>query len=424
MVSNQTLDALAAHQRALLDCIRKYALPGRSLTDLPNRLELALLRAPRHEFVHRYKLRAGSEICFFDPQNPASDRLAEIYENRFLIHLDGDGAELPSTNSEPAYILRLIELLDVRAGDRVLEVGSGSGWLAAIMGVLAGPGGSVVGIEVIESLAAESRVDIARLGIQNVTIISGDGARGSAATAPYDKVIYTAGVAGFPIALVGQMASKGTLIVPLRTAVGGCDVAVMRKIDDHLESLALLPGWFVPMVEATKPGTSIASPLPASQWWPSVKEKKTREAPWPALSGRKYRESSADFLSFLSKVEPDLRILELPEQLRQPHSGRLAFGLVRPNSIALCANSQVSGYGEPDAYEALHRRLDEWFGLGQPTAPKFSLSVRRRNAAYRAPTKGWAVESGDCILHWALRENPGQRSGSLAAANGLQNDRV
>src|ERR1700727_2830855 len=89
------------------------------------------------------------------------ESLKLIYSDRVLAHVAAGGEALPSTNSQPSFVLWLVYLLDVRPGQNILEIRSGSGWLAGILAHLAGPSGQVTGTGNIAPLAAQSRVDLA-----------------------------------------------------------------------------------------------------------------------------------------------------------------------------------------------------------------------------------------------------------------------
>jgi protein-L-isoaspartate(D-aspartate) O-methyltransferase len=236
---------------AMLDA----AFRAHGATGLPARFLAAVQAVPRHGFVHRF--RAGNfRVRDFDAA--PEDSLKLVYSDRVLAHVAAGGETLLSTNSQPSFVLWLVYLLDVRPGQKILEIGSGSGWLAGILAHLAGPEGHVTGMEIIAPLAAQSRTDLAACGLNNVTILAQDGALGCAAAAPFDRVIITAGVWDLPAMLFEQVAPEGLLIVPVELSFSSvCQVALLRRAAGHFVEVQSMRGWFVPLT-----GPSQARPRP------------------------------------------------------------------------------------------------------------------------------------------------------------------
>ncbi len=117
------------------------------------------------------------------------------------------------TISQPYMVARMTELLDLRAGMRVLEVGTGSGYGAAVLGRL---GCSVISVERHPELADTARARLAALGLADaVRIVVGDGSLGWPAEAPFDAIVVTAGAPRVPAALPAQLADGGRLVVPV-----------------------------------------------------------------------------------------------------------------------------------------------------------------------------------------------------------------
>jgi protein-L-isoaspartate(D-aspartate) O-methyltransferase len=231
-------------------------------TGLPARLRAAVRAVPRHGFVHRFRAGDG-QLRDFDAA--PEDCLDLIYSDLVLAHVDARGKILPSTNSQPSFVLWLVHLLDVQPGQRILEIGSGSGWLTGILAYLAGPEGPVTGIEIIASLAGQSRADLAACGLGNVTILAQDGALGCAAAAPFDKVVITAGVWDLPEILFDQVAPGGLLLVPVELAgSSACRVALLRHEDGYFTEMQGMRGWFVPLTGPSqrRPATGEAAKTP------------------------------------------------------------------------------------------------------------------------------------------------------------------
>jgi protein-L-isoaspartate(D-aspartate) O-methyltransferase len=116
------------------------------------------------------------------------------------------------TISQPYIVAVMTELLMVQPDDRVLEIGSGSGYQAAILGKLAK---SVITIERIVEVAEMARANLTRIGITNVTVVTGNGTIGHPGNAPYDAILITAATPSIPPPLIDQMAEGGRLVAPV-----------------------------------------------------------------------------------------------------------------------------------------------------------------------------------------------------------------
>jgi protein-L-isoaspartate(D-aspartate) O-methyltransferase len=229
--------AIAQYQRRLWEDMQKEK---GALRDSSPRLEAAYYATPRHQFIRHYR-------TWLNPQWRSGD-LDEIYSDTSLILAGDDNASVVSTASQPSYVLDLVDSLDIRPGDRVLEIGSGCGWLLAVMAHLTGPTGRATGIEILPQLARQSRESLAHL--RNVTVHAGDGKGGLPELAPFDKVIATAALATIPAALLDQTAPGARLLLPI--ACGDetrCDVNLYERAAGRgLVPLDSRQGFFVPMV--------------------------------------------------------------------------------------------------------------------------------------------------------------------------------
>lgn len=192
-------------------------LVGRGIRD--ERVLAAMRRVPREAFV--------------------PDSLAdEAYEDGPLPIGEGQ------TISQPYVVALMCEAARVAPGARVLDVGTGSGYAAAILAEIAA---EIVTIERHPALAERARETLARLGYGNVTVLAGDGSRGVPEHAPYDAILVAAGAPVAPRSLQAELAEGGRLVVP----VGPGDMqelAVFTRRGDALEETGLGAVRFVPLV--------------------------------------------------------------------------------------------------------------------------------------------------------------------------------
>jgi protein-L-isoaspartate(D-aspartate) O-methyltransferase len=151
------------------------------------------------------------------------------------------------TISQPYIVAFMTQALDVRPTDRVLEIGTGSGYQAAVLAELVK---DVYTIEIVEPLAARARETLASLGYRNVHVRAGNGYLGWPEEAPFDRVIVTAAPDDVPPALVEQLKVGGIMAIPVGDIVQ--ELRIMRKADTGLETLETLPVRFVPMTGKPK----------------------------------------------------------------------------------------------------------------------------------------------------------------------------
>jgi protein-L-isoaspartate(D-aspartate) O-methyltransferase len=181
------------------------------------------------------------------------DALRAVPREEFVApHLAGlayDDHPLPipegQTISQPFVVALMAEALELRPADRVLEVGAGSGYAAAVLARLAG---EVFAVERHESLAREAAERLARLGFDNVRVTAGDGTRGWPEHAPYDAIAVAAGGPEVPRALLDQLGPGGRLVIPVGRPEHQTLLRVRRAPDGSFQRESLGDVRFVPLV--------------------------------------------------------------------------------------------------------------------------------------------------------------------------------
>lgn len=146
------------------------------------------------------------------------------------------------TISQPYIVAFMTEALKLEPSHRVLEIGTGSGYQAAILGELAG---EVYTIEIVEPLAESARKVLKEAGYRNVTVRTGNGYLGLPEHAPFDRVMVTAAPENVPPALVEQLKIDGLMAIPVGTGVQ--ELKILRRTAGGMETLETLPVRFVPM---------------------------------------------------------------------------------------------------------------------------------------------------------------------------------
>lgn len=178
-------------------------------------------------------------------------------------HLAYIDAPLPIGNgqtiSQPYIVALMTELLKLKENACVLEIGTGSGYQAAILSQLAE---KVYSVERIEALAERARAVFAELGIDNVSVVTGDGTEGLELFQPYNGIIVTAAAPEVPKPLERQLASDGRLVLPVGSRVGQV-LEVWHRRGDELICEKMAPVAFVPLIG--KHGWPEEGD--ASRWW-------------------------------------------------------------------------------------------------------------------------------------------------------------
>ncbi|MBO0732208.1 MAG: methyltransferase domain-containing protein, partial [Acidimicrobiaceae bacterium] len=198
-----------------------HALKRSGLVDDPTVLD-AMGRVPREWFVPRFwtfPAHRNPPVREWRADEP-DDRETALH---FLYDIDralairvGPDEQVTATISAPTIVGSMLQLLDLRPGMHVLEIGAGSGYNAALLRELVGPGGAVTSIDIDGELVQAARQTLAEGGWADVAVVAGDGYLGAPRRAPFDRVVATVGCADLAPAWLQQLAPGGWCLLPLQ----------------------------------------------------------------------------------------------------------------------------------------------------------------------------------------------------------------
>ena len=191
-------------------------------------VEAAMAAVPRHEFIDG----ADAETAYAD--------------RAVTVKTVADGTAISSA-SQPTIVACMLELSQLAPGHRVLEIGTGTGYNAALLASVVGAEGHVVTIELDDDLAVTAERRLGQHGFDRVSVVVGDGVDGNPPAAPYDVVIVTTGAPSIAEAWVDQLRPGGRLVVPLVGPDGIGSIHCLVRDEGGLTEIARLPCGFLPM---------------------------------------------------------------------------------------------------------------------------------------------------------------------------------
>ncbi|HUF61787.1 MAG TPA: protein-L-isoaspartate(D-aspartate) O-methyltransferase [Verrucomicrobiales bacterium] len=196
---------------------RQLQSPGRDIRD--TKVLEAMRRTPRHRFVPE----SQRDLAYTDSPLPI-----------------GYG----QTISQPYIVALMTEQLRPEPGDKILEIGTGSGYQAAVLASLVR---EVYSVEIVPELAEQAKTVLEELGYENVRVRSGDGYLGWEEAAPFDAIVVTCAPDHVPPALIAQLAEGGRMMIPVGPDGGVQELYLLTKNAGQLNRRAVLPVRFVPM---------------------------------------------------------------------------------------------------------------------------------------------------------------------------------
>jgi len=204
-------------------------------------VEGAFMKVPRHLFL---------------PDEP----LDKVYSDVAIVVKRGDEGTWTSSSSQPAIMAIMLEQLGLKPGQRVLEIGTGTGFNAALIASIVGPRGKVVTIDIQPDLVEYARMRLVSAGYDWVQTVVGDGGYGYPDGAPYDRIILTVASDVIVPSWREQLAPDGRLVLPFE--IGGPQHSLaLEKRGEELISVAISPCGFMPLQGAFAPSQPVRTQL-------------------------------------------------------------------------------------------------------------------------------------------------------------------
>ena len=358
-------------------------------------VERAFRAVERHRLVETFYQRGtGNWVTFrHDPGRPRRDHLEVIYADTALVTRQHGGLPASST-SQASLVAAMLELLDLREGMKVLEVGAGTGYNAALLAEIVGDQRLVVTVDVLEDVVDQTRRLLADAGYPRIQVLLRDGFEGVPEQAPFDRIVATVGCSDLSPRWAEQLADDGAMLVPLQHASSHPLVAI-RKHDGGLRGRFVCWTGFMP----------VRGPLHIDDLWThGVVTPETAEVvhePGPRFARRRPDDSPGpadEETSFLLFAAINDRRASWTPNGVGPGNGRASW---TPDGVGLSAGPDGwAGIG-PDGLwwwkdESLAREVDrlyrDWDARGRPALEDYQVSFVPIGRQGGPPPGGWQVE--------------------------------
>jgi protein-L-isoaspartate(D-aspartate) O-methyltransferase len=341
-------------------------------------VERAFRSVQRHRLLETFHHRLVEAPDFapvqHDPEHPRPEHLELIYSNTALATrvVEEFGARMPaSSTSQPSLVAKMLELLDLTPGLRVLEIGAGTGYNAALMAELVGDQHLVVTIDVLDDVVVQTRRLLARAGYPGISVLLRDGVEGAPEQAPFDRIVATVGCSDLSPKWAEQLAEDGVMLVPLAHA-GGHPLHLLHKQHGRLEGEVVSWAGFMP----------IRGPLHLDGLWPigivqpDADEPIHQRDPWPGFGT-----DEVDFCFYLSLLD------------RRAYWALDGAGLSdHLNGWAVAGPHGIRWWKDAALVEQLERLYAGWLARGRPTLGDYRVAFVPIGQDAAPPPEGWVLD--------------------------------
>jgi len=317
--------------------------------------------------------------------------LSQVYVDQAVVtHTDPQGNASTSSSSQPSVMAAMLEQLNIESGTRVLEIGTGTGYNAALMAELAARPNNVWTLELEEKICSEARNNLRSAGYPDVNVLCCNGWQGYAPAALYDRIIVTCGSPSVAPAWFDQLEEHGILVMPWNV-MGKHQIGItLRKDTDRLTLLSSMPIGFMPL----RNGESRTTPLIDNnglRWYSPSLEPEDIDLLSSLMTQKQWRQPVPIFDALLTARPTGLRDLEFFLDIEEERAVTIIqqisptelqgqFGIADPATHSLCLfdpNTPASliGWGGKEAAALLECCMQRWLDLGQPSPSQLHLAL-------------------------------------------------
>jgi protein-L-isoaspartate(D-aspartate) O-methyltransferase len=374
-------------------------------TPISEATQQAYLATPRHLFVKRYRewgIKEWQEVN----QDNLEQHLATLYTDKPLILCGEDDTDIPSTISQPSFVMRMLDMLQIKPGHTIFELGAGSGWNAALMGKLVGSQGNIYSLEIIPEVAQSAREIIAELDIDNVSVITADGGEGYESGTQYDRAIFTAGAYDLPCHFDRQIKEGGLLLIVIKNQGGGDNLFLLKKTANCFESIDSMGCGFVQLKGKYQLDSLEPTQIEELPHWANLQDREVCRVPfwWGGKGKAAFLGYTMGIRGFLSISEPSFRAFKT-EKTTDDSRAHQYFGLWQPedNSLVIAKDDRLIAYGNRNALDRLLEKISEWVDLGMPSVASFALQIYPIDIPLKVDKDRWIVKRQDSQFLWSLK---------------------
>jgi protein-L-isoaspartate(D-aspartate) O-methyltransferase len=337
---------------------------GRTLTPP---VRSAFLQVPRHLFVQRYYEQRGNSLSWDLVQATPE----KIYRDEALVTRIDERGMPNSSTSQPSVMAAQLETLALEHGQRVLEIGVGTGYNAALLGKIVSDTGQVISIDIDEELVERAKHHLTSADVHNVVALPGDGFLGEAAYAPYDRLLTTCSVRSIPRAWFDQLTIGGRLVGNWLTHLASLFVCVEKTTADELDGGLLdLEAYYMEMrTKDLLPSKQkinwgqYETRTPTRMHLPNIK---------PLLDNSAY---SLLLQCFLPEMRKCYRSRSKDDQMHLYLLTREAAILVQDDGLLIFGDERIS--------QMIQHSFDLYCQLGQPDITEYRVTFQERQAVIR-----------------------------------------